>query len=908
MSSILKGILSENTDIGEAVDPAQQTVYMQVKGLVDQLDKRGKQNVSKALKKNLGVVTEEEADYGDDYQNMVKRVGKLAKEGPRKTVYDPIKKVHTTVPVGQPKTDDAFQAYLAQRRAAKQGLGEGWKEETAEHNEFLAHARQQLQSASPVERTRLAQRLSKLEQKHFPEMFSSDSNGISSSIASMLQNVIDSRPRPNQQFGNVVTPQGTGATEPLRPEPINYKPTGATTSFAEPDSDDTQDSDPFQEMIDWYQSADPKEQQQMIQNIANQADMTTDEAKAYLEYAIENGEIEPEEWKQQHANTVDEGFDPIRPLDLKHWAQKVKMYYPDARFIRAKMPGGPSIAKSGGVQVGLFDPSKGIIKITRPQGVSSISDGSTMEEGWSQKYKNSINCSHPKGFSQKAHCAGKKKHNESVEMEMVCEDCGMCETHADHENLDEACWKGYHKEGNKKMFGKTYPNCVKNEDMSEGVGDREKFTDLTTWANAAKQQGLRVGPCYGDHNYSYHAIGRGGEVFGKFLTTRVPQNNRGYIKKQDVAEGYDSEELANEVYAEFERIYPNLARRAHERTIHAAIMDVLNYGGDNNPGALAQDVARAVKQQMQQGVAEGSGQTINLDNLHKLINRTDYNLARRGDPSRYHDVEVDERTKIIYWVTQETTTKQSQEFAIRLANILKNNGFNGWTVKVVRRDFYNGKRSPWKVAIVEQGVAEGSEDSSYNEYLKKHANAKRPLMTRSEFAYIQKRRAEEKARSKNSKQDVAEESCPHCSGPMFSEMMMNEKKDACYYKVKSRYKVWPSAYASGALVKCRKKGADSWGNGGKKNESSILEGIERADENLHQWFKEKWVRFGPDGKIRGACARGDDSEGKPKCLPQSKAQNLGKKGRASAASRKRREDPNPERHGKAINVATKKKK
>ena len=29
------------------------------------------------------------------------------------------------------------------------------------------------------------------------------------------------------------------------------------------------------------------------------------------------------------------------------------------------------------------------------------------------------------------------------------------------------------------------------------------------------------------------------------------------------------------------------------------------------------------------------------------------------------------------------------------------------------------------------------------------------------------------------------------------------KKDACYHKVKSRYKVWPSAYASGALVKCR---------------------------------------------------------------------------------------------------------
>jgi len=82
---------------------------------------------------------------------------------------------------------------------------------------------------------------------------------------------------------------------------------------------------------------------------------------------------------------------------------------------------------------------------------------------------------------------------------------------------------------------------------------------------------------------------------------------------------------------------------------------------------------------------------------------------------------------------------------------------------------------------------------------------------------------------------------------------------------------------------------------------------EELDENLHKWFQEKWVRFGPDGKIRGDCARGDDSEGKPKCLPQSKAHSLGKKGRASAAARKRREDPNPERSGKAINVNTKKK-
>ena len=42
------------------------------------------------------------------------------------------------------------------------------------------------------------------------------------------------------------------------------------------------------------------------------------------------------------------------------------------------------------------------------------------------------------------------------------------------------------------------------------------------------------------------------------------------------------------------------------------------------------------------------------------------------------------------------------------------------------------------------------------------------------------------------------------------------KKDACYRKVKSRYSVWPSAYASGALVKCREVGAKNWGNKTKK--------------------------------------------------------------------------------------------
>ncbi len=46
---------------------------------------------------------------------------------------------------------------------------------------------------------------------------------------------------------------------------------------------------------------------------------------------------------------------------------------------------------------------------------------------------------------------------------------------------------------------------------------------------------------------------------------------------------------------------------------------------------------------------------------------------------------------------------------------------------------------------------------------------------------------------------------------MKSPMKKKGKKDACYHKVKRSAKVWPSAYASGRLVRCRKVGASNYG-------------------------------------------------------------------------------------------------
>ena len=81
------------------------------------------------------------------------------------------------------------------------------------------------------------------------------------------------------------------------------------------------------------------------------------------------------------------------------------------------------------------------------------------------------------------------------------------------------------------------------------------------------------------------------------------------------------------------------------------------------------------------------------------------------------------------------------------------------------------------------------------------------------------------------------------------------EKDACYHKVKSRYSVWPSAYASGALVKCRKKGAANWGN---KKEGYEFE----FNQDYHKSLVEKcWVGYTQKGMKK----KGDKMV--PNCVP-----------------------------------------
>jgi len=84
-------------------------------------------------------------------------------------------------------------------------------------------------------------------------------------------------------------------------------------------------------------------------------------------------------------------------------------------------------------------------------------------------------------------------------------------------------------------------------------------------------------------------------------------------------------------------------------------------------------------------------------------------------------------------------------------------------------------------------------------------------------------------------------------------------KDACYHKVKSRYSVWPSAYASGALVKCRKVGAANWGNSTK--EEFVKDGIsfQQFQEKCWKGYEKKGMKT-MFGKRYPNCVKKEETE------------------------------------------------
>ena len=75
-------------------------------------------------------------------------------------------------------------------------------------------------------------------------------------------------------------------------------------------------------------------------------------------------------------------------------------------------------------------------------------------------------------------------------------------------------------------------------------------------------------------------------------------------------------------------------------------------------------------------------------------------------------------------------------------------------------------------------------------------------------------------------------------------------KDACYHKVKASAKVWPSAYASGRLVQCRKKGASNYGSSKKEEVEYAIE--EKKKKKNCGCGKDPCITYGKQEEMKEA--------------------------------------------------------
>jgi len=121
------------------------------------------------------------------------------------------------------------------------------------------------------------------------------------------------------------------------------------------------------------------------------------------------------------------------------------------------------------------------------------------------------------------------------------------------------------------------------------------------------------------------------------------------------------------------------------------------------------------------------------------------------------------------------------------------------------------------------------------------------------------------------------------------------EKDACYHKVKSRYSVWPSAYASGALVKCRKVGAKNWGNKSKKEEfEGNLSFQEFQEKSMKCWkgYEKKGTQT-LFGKKYNRCVKKEETENVEEGAAWTKKSGQNKSGGLNEKGRKSYERENP---------------
>ena len=420
---------------------------------------------------------------------------------------------------------------------------------------------------------------------------------------------------------------------------------------------------------------------------------------------------------------------------------------------------------------------------------SGGSNGGGVSEGWSAKYKRSIDCNNPKGFSQRAHCQGRKKVNEATMSPAQKRKDTMLKKKYDKSDMKQNMIDQYGKEEGTKIYFATIRKQAMKEEKKEhedhevsmaqsqlkksernikklrkALGTKEKnipawvqakITDTEHNTDAAAgymEEGKRDGKSAKSKGYSLRDwfkgggwVQAGGKYDGKPCAKQPGQKTKPYCRDADDRASMSKEERN---------------KRARKKRKE-----------DPNPNRKGK--AKNVKQESY------SNWRADLEQLDEFL------AGKPGDGYIGHP-------------------------NLDIKNPLAK--------KQVKKEVLPGSRGGGAVNRV--GAAIGDRNMRLNRMLNQ-------------------------------------------SLELEGDLVDEGKKDACYHKVKSRYSVWPSAYASGALVKCRKVGAKNWGNKTKKEgfsnwrEDMLLEGLEDKLRQMSPEQIEDLIKAnkGAEEKIRKTLAK-----------------------------------------------------
>ena len=347
------------------------------------------------------------------------------------------------------------------------------------------------------------------------------------------------------------------------------------------------------------------------------------------------------------------------------------------------------------------------------------SNGGGVSEAWSAKYKKSIDCDNPKGFSQRAHCRGRKMNEaKGGDHEVAMAQSQLKKSAANIAKLRKALGKK-EKDIPAWMQAKI-TDTAHDTDAAAGYVDKmdEEVIAEKRDGKSSKDKGYSLRDWFKGGGWKQ----TGGKYDGKPCAKQPGQKTKPYCRDADDRAAMSKEER-NKRAAKKRKEDPNPNRTGKARNVTQE-----SYSNWRTEIELDEGVAHAIRLGLAAGTAIG-GAVIGKKAHDAIKGMTDRRNKRLDD-------------------------------ALKKARGIREGRYSGG----------GGLRPGDRIKMLD-GSLKSLKD------------------------------IDAKLKEKGTKKE---------------EVQMEGKKDACYHKVKSRYSVWPSAYASGALVKCRKVGAKNWGNKTKK--------------------------------------------------------------------------------------------